>query len=107
MYTFPDLIKRIREKANLTQGELAGVLSVSTVLIAMIETGQKPVSKNFIERLAKKMDVHPSSITPFIFSGDEFMTEKLSLLEKSLLKIGESLQDYLINTKSVKLREHV
>ena len=104
MYTFPILIKKIRKEANLTQDDMAGILGVSTVLIAMVETGQKDVSKKFIVRLAKKMSVHPSSITPFIFITDDLKMTNSSKLEHSLIEWGEKMQEMLIKSRSKKLR---
>lgn len=107
MYTFSDLIKKIRNEAGLTQEELGQVLGVSTVLIAMIETGQKPASKNFIERLADKLEVHPTSITPFIFIDDNFSSKQMSTVEKSLIGVGESMQRYLVNSRAKRLKQYV
>ncbi|MCC6447174.1 MAG: helix-turn-helix transcriptional regulator [Chitinophagaceae bacterium] len=103
MYTVRKLIKEIRKEANLTQTEFARVLEVSPVLIAMVETGQKEVSKNFIEKLADKMGVHPASITPFFFTNVDSNTT-LSPIEKKLLFYGEKMQEYLIKIKAKKLR---
>lgn len=105
MYTFPSLIREIRSRANLTQEEFAKVLGVSTILIAMIETGKKPVSRNFIEKLAKKLEVHPTSITPFVFIDKDFNFKELSKVERSLVKVGESLQKYLLDSKAKNLKK--
>ncbi len=107
MNNFQDLLKKIRNKADLTQEDLAKALGVSTVLISMIETGQKQVSRNFIENLAEKLSVHPSSITPFSFIEKDMDIKKLSALERNLIKAGSKFQDYLITTKAKKLREYV
>lgn len=107
MYSFSDLIKNIRNKSELTQEEFARVLGVSTILIAMIETGQRPASKNFIEKLAEKLEVHPTSITPFIFIDESINVKKLSRPERSLIDIGLSLQEYLIESRAKKLKEYV
>ncbi|MFH1236679.1 MAG: helix-turn-helix transcriptional regulator [Parcubacteria group bacterium] len=104
MYTFSTLIREIRKEANLTQAELAQVLGVSTVLITMIETGEKDVSKNLITRLAKKMSVHPSSITPFIFMTEDTQHTTNSKLEKKLVEWGEKMQVMLIKDRSKMLR---
>ncbi len=90
MYAFPELLKRIRDESDLTQEELASALGVSTVLIAMIETGQKEASKAFIVKLAEKLGVHPGSITPFLFANEK--AEKLSGIERTLVSLGEKLQ---------------
>lgn len=104
MYTLPELIRKIRAKAGLTQAEFASVLEVSTPLIAMIETGQREVSKNFIIKLAEKMDVHPTSITPF-FLVEETAGDFTSI-DGAVVRFGEKLQDILINRKARKLKEH-
>ena len=104
MFTFPELLKEIRRESNLTQEEMAKILEVSTVLIAMIETGQKEVSKAFIIKLAEKLGVHPSSITPFIFANEK--TNKLSGIERNLIIFGEKMQADLIKKKAKKLKKN-
>lgn len=107
MYTFSNLIKNIRNESGLTQEDFAKALGVSTVLVAMIETGQKPASKSFIEKLATRLNVHPSSITPFIFMQEDLNLKTLSSVERSLIRVGDSLQKYLIKSKAKDLRQHV
>lgn len=107
MYTFPQLLKEIRKESDLTQEEFAKALDVSTVLISMIETGQKEVSKSFIVKLAEKLEVHPSSITPFLFLSENYKDKNVSGIEKKFVEIGEELQLYLIKNKSKKLRKYV
>ena len=104
MYSFPELIKKIREKANLTQAEFADILNVSTVLITMIEGGQREVSKKMLVKIARRLEVSPSSITPFLFSTNNH--DNLSTIEHKFIKWGEKLQDYLINNKAKLLRKH-
>ena len=94
MYDFPELLKRIRKETKLTQSELAARLGVSTVLITMIETGQKEPSKKFVEILANKMKVSPRAIIPFIYSTDAYIED--SPLERELLRFGMKLQEKLI-----------
>lgn len=103
MYTFPELIKKIREQSGITQEELAKILSVSTILVSMVESGQKEVSKNFIIKLAKKLDVNPSSITPFLFIYEDSNNKKVSMIEKKFIELGESFQIFLINHKAKNL----
>jgi len=105
MYNFRNLLKQIRKESDLTQEEFARALSVSTILISMIETGQKEASKNFVEKLAEKLDVHPISIAPFVFTEDNAI--KLSGVEKKLILVGEQVQNYLIKTKSKRLKKYV
>ncbi len=107
MYNFPDLLKKIRDESGLTQEEFAKALNVSTVLISMVETGQKKVSKNFILKIADRLGVHPSSIVPFLFADETNGQQKISSLEKSIVSLGEKLQDYLIRVKSKKLKQYV
>lgn len=106
MHTFPDLIKKIRKEVGMTQAEFAKSLGVSTVLVSMIETGQKEVSKKLLTRIADRLDVHPSSITPFLFT-DNCNDRDLSGIEASFLQAGEKLQNYLIKNRAKRLREYV
>jgi transcriptional regulator with XRE-family HTH domain len=106
MYSFPVLIKKIRDEAEMTQAEFAKSLGVSVVLISMVETGQKDVSKNLLIRLAKKLDVHPSSITPFLFIIENDKQENLTGIEKSFIKWGEKLQEHLIKNRAKQLKKH-
>lgn len=106
MYTFPQLIRKIRNEAGLTQAEFADALDVSTVLVTMIETGQKEVSKKFVLKLSKCMHVHPASITPFLFMEDDTKEKPLSHIEKMLLELGEKMQSILVKDKAKKLRKY-
>lgn len=105
MYSFPELIKKIRTEAGLTQAEFAGELKVSSVLIAMVESGQKPVSKSLLLKLAERLDVHPASITPFLYS-DNIQSSEISGVEKQFLALGAKLQEHLIKNRSKRLRKH-
>ena len=107
MYTFPELIKNIRNEAGLTQPEFAEALEISSALVAMVETGQKEVSKKFVNKLAEKMDVHPASITPFLFVDKNMDGKNLSSIEKSLISLGEKMQTLLIKKRSNLLRKNV
>jgi transcriptional regulator with XRE-family HTH domain len=106
MDPFPELLKKIRKEADLTQEDLAAILDVSTVLITLLETGKRQVSRNFIETLAKKLKVHPNSIAPFVFVAKDVDVKKLSSVEKSLLRIGTNLQEFLIKRKANNLKKH-
>ena len=105
MYTFPELLKKIREESNLTQEQLATVLGVSEVLITMVETGQKQVSRNLVVRLAQALKVTPNSITPFFFDISE--SKNLTWIEKQLIKLGEKLQIDLIKNKTKNLKQYI
>lgn len=105
MYSFPDLIKKIREEAGLTQAEFAKALNVSTILISMVETEQKEVSKKLLISLANKLRVHPASITPFLFNIDKHPEDKISYIEKTLIDWGEKMQVHLIKERSKLLKE--
>ncbi|MDP3779382.1 MAG: helix-turn-helix transcriptional regulator [bacterium] len=106
MYTFPELIKKIRGEAGLTQVEFAKALGVSAVLIAMVETGQKDVSKNLLIKIAEGLKVHPSSITPFLFSDTNEAGGSLSEIEKKFIKWGEKLQEHLVKNRAKLLEQH-
>lgn len=104
MYSFPELIKKIRNEAGLTQAEFARIIDVSPVLIAMIESGQKEVSKKLILKLANSLRVHPASITPFLYGERTGNNEKLSAIEKQFIDWGVRLQNYLIKERAKLLR---
>ncbi len=106
MNSFPKLIKDIRSEAGLTQAEFAKVIGVSPVLIAMVESGQKEVSKNLLCKIAKRLEVHPASITPFLYGHDQNDTNNLPAIEKQFLAWGLKLQKHLIKNKAKLLREY-
>ncbi len=108
MHSLPDLIKIIRNEANLTQAEFAKELGVSTVLIAMVETNQKEVSKKLLIKIATLLDVHPSSITPFLFIDidKEKLHKTPSTIEKKFIEWGEKMQLYLIKDRAKLLRKY-
>ena len=103
MITFPVLIKEIRKEAGLNQLDFAKKLGVSAALIAMIETGQKDVSKKFIVRLAEVLRVHPTSITPFLFYAEAYKND-LSKLEMQFFDFGNKMQIELIKKRAKYLK---
>jgi transcriptional regulator with XRE-family HTH domain len=106
MYTFPELIKEIRTEAGLTQAEFAHAVKVSPILIAMVESGQKDVSKKLLVKIADALEVHPASITPFLYAADLDDLSKLSGVEKRFIGIGTKLQDHLIKNRAKLLRKN-
>jgi transcriptional regulator with XRE-family HTH domain len=106
MYSFPELIKKIREAGDLTQKEFAEAVGVSTILVSMIEAEQKEVSKNFIIKLSEKLGVSPGSITPFLYIYKDTDRKNISSIEKGLIELGEKLQEYLIFKKSKDLKKY-
>lgn len=107
MYSFPQLLKKIRKEGDLTQSEMAKALGVSKILIAMVETQQREASRSFIEKLANRLDVHPSSIVPFSYFENDVEPEDFSVMERELVHFGEKLQHHLIHSKAKRLREYV
>lgn len=105
MLTFPELIKEIRRSSQLTQKEFAEIVGISTVLLSMVESGSKEVSKSLIVKIAKVLDVHPASITPFLFA-DKTKSTKTSPVEKSLINLGEKMQIYLIKNRAKKINKN-
>jgi transcriptional regulator with XRE-family HTH domain len=106
MYSFPELIKAIREEASFTQGQFAEAVGVSAILVAMIESGQKNVSKNFVVKLAKLMDVHPASISPFLLIRKNEPVEAISGIERMFIKFGERMQTHLIKDRAQFLKKY-
>lgn len=103
MYNFMELLKAIRAETGLTQSAFAERLGVSTVLIAMLKTGQKEPTKKFVNNLAEKMNVMPQSIIPFVYSINKYNENDMSKLEKQLIKLGIKLQSELVKKKA---KEH-
>ena len=106
MYTFPELIKKIRNEAGLTQADFAKAVDVSPILIAMIESGQKDVSKKLLLKIAERLDVHPASITPFLY-GSEPANNNIPTVERKFLDWGTKLQEHLIKNKAKNLKKYV
>lgn len=104
--TFPELFKCIREEAGLTQGQFAHAIGVSTILVSMVESGQKEVSKNLILKLAELMEVHPASITPFLFVEKDGPLNPRDTVDSWLIQFGERMQKTLIKKKAPKLRRY-
>jgi transcriptional regulator with XRE-family HTH domain len=103
-----NLIKKIRKESGLTQGQLADALKVSKVLIAMIESDQKPISKKMILKLADVLNISPFSLKFSLFSNErDHKNQSLSPTESRLLKIGEKLQNQLIIYGSKNLKKYV
>lgn len=105
MKDFGDFLKEVRVAGDLNQAELARILDVSTVLITMVETGQKSPSKKLVHKLAEKLEVRPAAIMPLLDSG-EYMG-KASKLQDLAMKAIEQLQLELIHKRSPKLRKYV
>ena len=92
--------------AGLTQAEFAKALGVSAVLIAMVETGQKEVSKNLLIKIAELLNVHPSSITPFLFIDREKFSKDPSAIDKKFIEWGEKMQTHLIKDRAKLLKKY-
>ena len=104
IYTFPQLIKMIRNEAGLTQSEFADEIGVSKILISMVESGQKDVSKNLVRKVAERLNVNPMSITPFLFNENTVNTNNMSKIEKGFLNHGTKMQEYLIQNRAKLLK---
>lgn len=98
--SFPDLLKSLRKESWLNQEKFAEKLWVSSVLIAMVETGQKEPSKKFITKLAEVLWVRTFSLLPFLTMEEVDDFDTLSSFEKKIYQIGNNLQQELINKKA-------
>lgn len=67
-------IKEAREKANLSTYKLAEILDVSHTYLWAIETGQRRIYLDFLEKLAKYLGVPPSDL---LKEDVEFETEAM------------------------------
>lgn len=64
-------IKRLREKANLTQKQVADFLSIDQSMISKIEKGERSISSVAVEKLAMLFCCPVSAI----ISGEDIMPE--------------------------------
>ena len=60
---FGDRLKREREKAGLTQEQLAGLVPLNRAYLSEIETGKRQVSLNLAFRLAKALSLTLDQMT--------------------------------------------
>lgn len=99
MNKFSDIVRQVRLEAGLSQSQFAKKLDVSAIYISKIETDQKDASKNFVQKLAKYVGVHPAALAPFLFLNPDVEVSELSSLERQLISIGEQLQQRLIKKR--------
>ncbi len=52
-------IRRLRERAGLTQGELARAAKITQVTLSHTENGLKPTNVDILERIAKALKLEP------------------------------------------------
>jgi len=107
MNTIAIFLKQLRKTCALTQPELAELMGVSTVLISMIESGQKTASIKFVNQLAETLGVHPGAIAPLAFAGQDSANGRRSPIEQKLIDLGQKLQQQLIEKKAKELRNNV
>jgi len=104
MYSLPQFLKELRKQENLSQFDLAQIIGVSTILISMIEAGQKTASRKFIELLSNKLQVNPGTLALFSYDLKQESSKDLTVLEKNLLDIGTKFQKQLITKKAKNLK---
>ena len=57
-------IKEIRKRKGVTQVQLAKILGVSQGAIQMLETGQRGLDLNWMQKIAKALNVEPWELLP-------------------------------------------
>ena len=58
-------IKRVREKSNLTQAEVASIARINGNYFARIERGEINLSLQMIRKITKALNIKSSEIMPF------------------------------------------
>jgi len=106
MNTIAIFLKQLRKSCKLTQPELAELMGVSTVLISMIESGQKTASIKFVNQLAETLGVHPGAIAPLAFAGHDETNGERSPIEQKIIDLGRKLQKELIEKKAKELQNN-
>lgn len=105
MKKFSAFLKELRSSAEINQTEFAETMWVSPLLITLLETDKKEPSKKFINILAEKLEVRPTSLLPFITDVD-IDANTLTGIEKKMISIIDDLQIMLIRKKAHKLKQH-
>lgn len=82
--TQAEFLKKIRSYFDDTQKEFAQRIGVSTILISMIESGQKSISKKLIVKIANELNVDPAYLSPSLM--DEFPIYAFSERMRTILK---------------------
>lgn len=77
---YPAAIRTIRERANMTQGQLAKRAGVSQSTISMAEAGRCGVSLGFVEKIARAMALSPAVIHLTALEPTDLPRGKLGLL---------------------------
>ena len=113
-------IKNIRELKNFTQGYMAEKMDISQAAYSKLEKGNVKISPEKLAEIAKILEVNPEDITAFdsqkylnsfnnlkgnnngvvniTYDKDikKLYEDKISLLEKMLLKTENELEEYKI-----------
>lgn len=89
-----NLIKKLREKNNMTQEELAALLFVTRQVISNIELGKTRPSQSNIEKLSKIFNVASFEI----YTGEEINIESKELVDSTINKITTSFSTKLKKT---------
>lgn len=94
--TFADKIKTLRKERGMTQMQLAAVANISLAVIAGVESGRRPPSKEMARRLAEYFNV---PIEVFICEDTPIthttQTPKQIVPTATLLQIADIVQEYL------------
>jgi transcriptional regulator with XRE-family HTH domain len=77
-FSLQERISYMRERRNLTQGELAKAAGVSQSTIAHIENGKKDPSLSTLKKIAEALDVHIA----VLFSSDQVHVFDMTRLRK-------------------------
>lgn len=113
-------IKNIRELKNFTQGYMAEKMDISQAAYSKLEKGNVKISPEKLAEIAKILEVNPEDITAFdsqkylnsfnnlkgnnngvvniTYDKDikKLYEDKISLLEKMLLKTENELEEYKV-----------
>ena len=94
--TFADKIKTLRKERGMTQMQLAAVANISLAVIAGVESGRRPPSKEMARRLAEYFNV---PVEVFILEEIPIThtvpTPKQIVPTATLLQIADIVQEYL------------
>lgn len=90
-------IKDLRNRNGLTQEKLAELLETSKSMVSMLESGERRLNTDWIEKLCNIFKVRPSEIFKSETDYREILLlEKISRLEPGALQKVEEYADLLL-----------
>jgi transcriptional regulator with XRE-family HTH domain len=92
-------LKELREAKGLVQRQVAAELEVDTAYISKMENNDKPVSRNYLRKLAKLFDVSEEELLSIWLADKVYDIVKDETLAIKALQIAEEKLKTELNLK--------